>query len=67
MAPIMIRLSSTFAAVNYAMKHGAIPASILTPALLADLLERGWTQPAPTKEPSFSLTLQGKTESACLL
>lgn len=64
----MIRLSSTSAAVAYALKHGVIPASILTPALLADLVERGWTQPATaTKEPAFTLTLQGKTESACFL
>ncbi len=63
-----VQIHSTTAAVAYALRWGSLPASILTPALLADLIERGWAQPGTTpRGPVLTLTKKGHVEGVCML
>lgn len=50
--------------MSYALRHGALPTSLVAPALLADLIERGWAEPDAR---GLTLTKRGKIESVCLL
>ena len=62
------QIHSTTAAMAYALRWGALPASLVTPALLADLVERGWAQPGTTTRGAvLTLTKKGHVEGVCLL
>ena len=59
-----IQIHSTPAAMSYALRHGALPTNLVSPALLADLSERGCAQPDAK---GLTLTKKGRIESVCLL
>ena len=59
-----VQIHSTPAAMSYALRHGALPTNLVSPALLADLIERGWAQPDAK---GLTLTKKGRIESVCLL